>query len=236
MVAKKEWDLKGNLVHDENLELTVVRSKKRVKIKYTDRGDTGIRNNGMTVEYQGTEKLKVQLGSVSGFGFIAHAAAGALIGDSMSIFDARALEGEIFTINRSGFGFLGLVLGLGLESAKTSAEGGFSLVTPGTCQVRYRPHLSGDRKVLLQPTDSIFELEEKLGTLAYIIWQENLTQFNSFRDVFVRQKPMEVSIPKSFYETEFQFSTITHLPERFQLFQQGRRLGDYHFTEVQAVN
>jgi hypothetical protein len=234
-LVKKEWDPQGGLLHDDQIEITVARTKKYVQLKYLNSGDSGVRNNGMKVEYSGTEKLKVKLGSANVLGFLKHSAASALIGDSISIFDSQALDGEIFTINRTGFDFLALILSKNLESAKTSSEGGFKLVTPGTCQVRYLPHISGKKTVSLQPADSIFDLEEKLGTLGYIILQENKDQFGSLRDVFVRQKPVQISVPASFYEVQFDLNAETDLLDRFQIFQAGQKIGDYQFSDVKKL-
>ena len=235
-LAKKEWNLQGGLLHDDQIEMSVSRSPVRVQLTYLNRGDTGIRNNGMRVEYDGSEKLKIKLGSTNVLGFLAHSAASAVIGDSMSIFDARALEDEIFTINRSGFDFLALVLGKHLDSTKTSTQGGLTLTATGTCRVKYAPHLTGHTEVTLQPSDSVFEWEEKLGTLAYIIWQENREKFGSMRDLLIRQKPVTISIPKGFYDTTFDFNPVTHLPDHFSLYQQGKLIGDYHFNDVQKLN
>ncbi len=235
VLLKKEWDIQGRELHDEKIEVTVSRSKNRVQMKYMNSGATGIRNNGMKVEYSGSEKLKIKLGSTNVLGFFANSAASALIGDSMSIFDARALEGEVFTINRTGFDFLAWILSKSLESVKSSSEGGFSLGAPGTCKVKYIPHLSGKTQVTLQPSDSIFELEHQLGTLAYIIFQENRDQFDSLRDVFVRKKPVKISVPKSFYEVHFEFNATTSLLDHFQIFQEGHVIGDYYFSSVKAL-
>jgi hypothetical protein len=235
LLNKKEWDPKGNLLHDDQVELTVSRSKKRVQLKYLNRGDSGVRNNGMKVEYNGTEKLKIELGSTNVLGFFMHSAASAIIGDSLSIFDSQVLDGEIFTINRTGFDFLASVLRMGLKETQGTPDGGFNLVKPGTCRVQYSPHFIGKTPVTVQPKDSIFELEERFGVLAYIIYQENRDQFSSFRDLFVREKPMKISIPKSFYETEFEFNLTTHLPEDFQMYQGRQKIGDYRFMNIKSL-
>ncbi len=234
-ILKREWDLKGDLVHDEKLEAIVSRPKRLVQLKYMNSGATGIRNNGMTVTYTGVEKLKIELGSVRGFGFIAHGAAAAVIGDSMSMFDSMVLEDEIFTINRTGFDFLSMILGKGIEAARTSTEGGFSIKTPGTCEIKYSPHIQGQVQVTLQPSESLFDLEEKYGTMAYILFQENRSKFDSLRELFVRKKPVEISIPKSFYETHMKFNPTTFLLDEFQMFQNGRRIADYVFSELKPL-
>lgn len=235
VIAKKEWDLKGGLVHDEKLQATISRPKNYVQLKYLNSGDTGIRNNGMKVEYNGSETLKIKLGSTNFLGFFAHTAASAVIGDSMNMFDSKALEDEIFTINRTGFDFLAMILDKGLHSVKGSADGGFSLVEPGTCHLKYLPHHTGKWEVNIQPTDSIFDLEEKYATVAYIIFQSNKTQFSSLRDVFVRKKPMKVSIPIGFFETDVVFNPTNHLADQFRIYQDGRLIGEYHFTEFKSL-
>jgi hypothetical protein len=234
VLEKKEWDLEGELLHDEKIQLTFEKPKK-ITLKYLNEGNTGIRNNGMTLRYVSGETVSIQLGETRGLGFLVNGPASLAIGDSLSIFDSRVLENEIFIINRSGFDLLAHTLKAYLPSLNQTETGGLQL-TGSPCQLEYFPHLPGEVAISLEPQDSIEQIEEKFGTLGYFIYQRNRDQLDSIRDLYVREKKMTLQIPKSFPRFQITLGKKTQLPEHIVFFLNDKKVGQYHFEYLKVVD
>ncbi|MCM2282150.1 MAG: hypothetical protein NDI61_09925 [Bdellovibrionaceae bacterium] len=209
------------------------RGDRWIQLKYLDRGKTGVRNNGMTVTFDGTESLKIEWGSSTGLGFLVNGPAQWMSGNSVSIFSSRVVDEEIFTVNRAGFGFLAAALKRHLPSLKAS-ELGRLRVQPGTCQLEYRTQSDKFDSVEITGRDSVFQIEEKFGTLAYLIYRNHSDKFSKLSDVFKAQRATRVRVPREFASFDLVLDQKTDLPSRFVLYWKSDVVGDYQFSEIRT--
>jgi len=233
---KREFDLKGKTLHEEKIALTFKKDDEKpgqVTFEYLNQGTTGIRNNGMTVKYREGEQVELKLGKAKGLGAVVNGVASLAVNDRMSLFDPQMLQDEVFTLNRAGFDFLAFALRKHLPTLKTASKGGIRKVGDG-CALKYEPHLDGEETVVLQPGQSIREIEERYVTLAYLIYQNNRDQFKSFQEVFTRTKPVTVKIPRGFMEFDLTLQESTKLPDEFNLFFRGKQIGAYGFGDTKV--
>jgi hypothetical protein len=86
----------------------------------------------------------------------------------------------------------------------------------------------------VEPNDSIFDLEERYGTLAYAIFLNN-PHFHSFRNLFVRKNKTTIKIPYSFLSFELSLDMTTKLPKKFTLYHGGKMIVDYEFSDTQVI-
>lgn len=229
VMTKREYS-KGKIINDEMIGLTEIKPSKII-FEYLNRGSTGIKNNGMTVSYSGTEKLSLELGKTHGLGFLANGAASIVLGKSIDLTGKRTLDGEIFTINRAGFGYLAKALQYHLPDLKTTKMGGLTLDGPD-CSLRYSADKQTLQNVDITPESNLFDLEEKHGTLAYMLFWENRDHFNSFFDLFHRKSSMEIRIPEWFFDFHLTIDTKTNLPVEFILYIDQTKAGEYLFTKT----
>jgi len=231
-VTKKEWNEKGEVSRNEKMEITNKKNN-QIRIKYIDEGSTGIRNNGMTVTYSGGQEAEITLGEANFFGSFARNAAALIIGDKMNILHPKMIEDEILTLNRAGFDFLSQLIKRHLPYAREAKTGGVTLADGKACQVRYKPYAEGSDAVTLEPSQSIFDLEEKYGTLAYFIYRSNRAQFDSFADLFDRKKSVTISIPRGFSELDLDLDPVNYLPTKMVLKFNSKDVGSYSFENTE---
>jgi hypothetical protein len=237
-LIKNEWNEKGKALHSEKIGLTFSKPHE-VEFKYLNEGNTGIRNNGMTVAYKNGDEVSIRLGSTAGLGFLVKGVASLIVGDHTSLYDSKVLEDEIFTLNRAGFDFLAFALDKHLPAIKTSEKGGVKMINgekaDAGCTIKYTPEVEGEEIVDLKPEDSVRAIEEKYGTLAYLIYRKNTDEFDSLRDLFVRDKETKIHVPKSFMEFDLTLDPVTKLPTHFVLYNDGKKIGDYGFQDTQLT-
>ncbi len=199
------------------------------RVTYLTQGSTGIKNNGMIAEYDGSNLLKVKLGKSSGLGFLVNIPASLVVGNTLPIDGTHAMEDEYFTLNRAGLIPLAAILRTQLPSLKTTTQGGVT-VNPGTCKVHYTKHSNEIVSRTLQSKDSIFDLENEFGTLAFLILQFNKGQFSDLYDLFHRKKTHEIKIPKWFFDFDLEFDSATHLPTEIVFYLNSRALARYGYA------
>lgn len=236
-MIKREFGLGGDLLHDEKIGLEFEKPR-RVVFRYLNEGITGIRNNGMTVGYTSGEEVEVKLGKPEGLGLFVNGVASLAVGGRMSLFDSKVLDDEVFTLNRAGFDYLAYALGKHLPTLRTSELGGISFAgeqNPSEpCRVRYVPHLSGEETIDLRPGESVFPVEERFATLAYVIYFRNRDKLASFRDLFVRKEPLKLKVPRAFTEFDMEIDRKTKLPLRFVMRFDGKVAGEYDFQDTES--
>ena len=232
VMHKVEYGDKKRIIHDETVEVVSKKLQRFVSYTYLNEGSTGIRNNGMRLEYNGDSKLKINFGNAHGLGNLVHGPAVALIGDHIQIDHELVLEDELFTINRAGFGVLASIIRKNLNALKKSEKGGVQSITPGSCSLRYTKHTDESEEITISPTDSIFDLEDRMGTFAYMIFFENRFELARIYNLFHRKEPMKLTVPHWFLDFEVDFDKTTKMPTRFTLYRDGEKLGDYRFTDT----
>lgn len=236
ILQKKEWKINGDLVHDEKIEVSF-KKPSSLKLKYLNEGSSGIRNNGMTVEYEGGKTVKIHLGKPKLFGALSHGVASLIVGGDLSLFDPKVLDDEIFTVNHGGFGYL--VEAMKKVGAEIKSNPEFRFVgemTPDQCSVEYPLQSKTNVFLDLKPEDSIFKIEEANRTLAYFIYDANRDQFSSFRDLFVRSKPMRVRFPDQQVTLNLVLNRKTRLPEKISLRQNDSLIAEYQYREFAIEN
>ncbi len=244
-LIKKDWNISGKLVHDEKVELTFEKASNGKPAKthfvYINKGSSGIRNNGMTVDYEGGNEVKIKFGKPDAVGFLFNGVASLVTGEKKKLTDPELLEDEIMTFNRAGFGMSALIFEkLITELSKPHTKGGVRVVGTGKdadpCHFKYTPHLDGYEWVTLKPTDSVFALEEKYGILAYAIYRANTDQFSEFRDLFVRAHTIKIKIPKSPSAFEAAINPNTFLPTLFRATEEnGQVRCEYQFEDTEIL-
>ena len=231
ILQKKEWRTNGSLVHDEKLEISFQKPH-HLKLKYLNEGSSGIRNNGMTVEYRGGKTVKINLGKPKFFGALSNGVASLVVGDELSLFDPKVLDDEIFTINHGGFGYLvGAIKKVGAELKSNPEFKVIGSVTPEHCTVEYPLQSKSNTFFDLKPEDSIFRIEEDHRILAYFLYDANRDQFSSFTDLFVRTKPMRIRFPDQKVDLTLVLNRKTQLPEKIALKQDQNLIAEYQYSD-----
>lgn len=230
-MQKQEFDSNGRLRRDELIEVIDTKPN-HITYTFRNEGNTGVRNNGMRLEYTGSGNLGLKLGEARGLGFLVHGPASVTLGSSISITAEQVVEDEIFTINRAAFRYLATALQFHLAALKNSEIGGVNS-REGKCRIHYSRHAEGLTAVKLLPADSIFALEERHGTLAYLIFHYNKEVFGRFYNLFHRKSEITVQIPTWFFDFDLDLAPDTNLPERFVLYIDGKKLGEYGFSRTE---
>lgn len=216
-----------------NEEIIELKHKKpnETTFKFLNEGNTGIRNNGMTVQYTGGDKLKVALGEARGLGFFINGPAQKMVSGGVSLTDSKVLENEVFTINRAGFGYLADSIQRRLARMNESFNQALTL-RGDDCSISYRKHTDEVHTVTLKPKDSVFKLEERFATLAYQIFRNNPSQFSSFEDLFSRDGDVEIRVPEYFLDFDLDLDPETNLPSRLAIYIDGRIAQELFFEDV----
>lgn len=213
----------------ENLEITE-RAKTEIDLKFVDKGKSGIRNNGMTVHYKSGDEVEIELGKSRGFGFLLNGLAETFAKKKMKLYSADVIERQIFTVNRAGFGYLARLIQMRLPEFEKGALGQLSNEGAG-CHVQFKHDPKLDETIELDPQRAIPEIEQKYGTLAYLIYKMNRDLFPKFESLFERKKPMTIQISPAFADFNLDLDAA-HLPTKFELFFGGQILGRYEFSET----
>lgn len=212
------------------------RKPNELVFQFVNRGISGIRNNGMKVEYRGGAQLKVKLGQPAGlFAALAQVPLEALLGEGLSLTNPKVLEGEIFTLNRAGFGYLAEAMKSRLAKGSDPAASGLSLRSR-SCAISYRKHTDEAHRVVLKPSDSVFELEERFATLSYLIFKYNPSSFSRFEDLFAREKVADITVPEWFFDFDLDLNPATDLPSRFAIYIDGKMAEEIFFDDVKEVH
>lgn len=214
----------------QNLEI-VSASDRDVRLTYLDKGQTGIKNNGMTVTYNGSDLLEIKLGKARGLGVLLNGPAKLIAGNSIFLFDPSVVDEEVFTVNRAGFRYLAKVLAKKMDSVSIEdiELRGF---TDKLCELSYRPRREESAVVLLKKSETIFDLEERYSTLAYLIFQANRDKFNRLSSLFKRDRDIEIRVPRSLPWFDLTIENASHLPTEFTLYSQQKRIGRYRFSSI----
>lgn len=209
----------------------VARGEKYIQLKYMSRGSTGIRNNGMVVTFDGSDRLRVKLGSARNLGFFVNLPAKMFTGDTIAITDPAVVDDEIFTVNRAGFGYLARLLRRNWSAIRQGVMGNIK-VAPGTCNIEYRAHL--DRLVTIEQREreSIFEFEEKHGSIAYILYLLNSGKQERFSSFLNSSKRRMLRVPIDVASFDLSLDPVSHLPSKFVLFWEDIKIGEYLFTDT----
>ena len=236
ILQKKEWKTNGDLVHHEKIEVSF-KKPSSLQLKYLNEGSSGIRNNGMTVEYNGGKTVKINLGKPKFFGALSNGVASLIVGGDLSLFDPKVLDDEIFTVNHGGFGYL--VEAMKKVGSEIKSNPDFKFVgnlTLDQCTVEYPLQSKTNAFLDLKPEDSIFKIEEANRTLAYFIYDANRDQFSSFTDLFVRNKPMRVRFPHQQVTLTLILNRKTRLPEKITLRQNDSLIAEYQYSDFTVQN
>ncbi len=180
-------------------------------VTFLDEGQTGIKNNGMKVTFDGSPYLGIQLGKPKYLGRIPHAVAQVVVGEKLRITSPYVLDGEYFTVNRAGYFPLQRVLNTQLPSLETAREGGITSLEG--CNLRYQQHTKEISKETVTEKNSIFNIEDQFGTLAFFLLEANKDRFKNLTELFERAEGKEISVPKWFFDFELTFDPMTHLPK-----------------------
>lgn len=226
-ISKKEL-FDGKWIEDSvHLEVAGPNS---IKYTFIKPGSTGIRNNGMQLIYDGSDILKIIWGEASGFGVLAKRAAKAVTGDTLPMTGDTALKGELFTLNRAGFGHLAHSLHYHLPSIKLAKTGG---ITGENCNLKYTPPAVSYLTVPLAKDGRIQELEERYGVFALHIRQVNSEKFKDLDALFNRKKDVELQVPDFLLPFEMRLNSDS-LPEHLSIYMEGEKVGEYDFDEIKS--
>ncbi len=180
-------------------------------VTFLDEGQTGIKNNGMKVTFDGSPYLGIQLGKPKYLGRIPHAVAQVVVGEKLRITSPYVLDGEYFTVNRAGYFPLQRILNTQLPSLETAQEGG--ITSMDGCNLRYQKHTKEMSKVTVTEQNSLFNIEDQFGTLAFFLLEANQDRFKNLTELFERAEGKEISVPKWFFDFDLSFDPVTHLPK-----------------------
>ena len=220
---------------DDHVEITQDRTG-ATRISYLNKNSTGIKANGMEIDYDGrSDKMKVTFGQSYGFGSIVNGLAGIIVGKQIALNSKDALDKEIFTINRAGFLFLYETMKKNLEQIRKAEHGGVKLEKENTCDLAYEPHVSGFLEEVIAPTLPVSQIENKYGVVAFMIQRANQSEFSDLYHFYNRSKSFKIKIPGSFYPFQFRLNTKTHLPEMLSLKENGRTIAKYEFLKVDIL-
>lgn len=228
-MAKKEYIV--DPPNDELVQLIATGPRHHVYM-YINEGRTGLKNNGMTLTYNGTDVYDLVFGEAKGFAVFRNRAARALYGNKLKANDEHALTGEIFTLNRAGFYFLARIVKQHLKDMQRSTVGGVTKAGEN-CHLRYKPHSTTFNKVLLKKDESITTLEEEYGVLAYQLHLANPEIFKNLYAVFNRKEDVEILVPNFLIEFEVWLNPKTNLPDKFVIYDKDKTLGEYTFSNTQ---
>ncbi len=204
----------------------------QIKYKFVADGSTGIKNNGMTLIYNGTETLNIIWGEPTFLGAIANKAAKAVTGDTLQLLDSKTLKGEIFTLNRAGYRHLAACLKYHLPALKAADAGG--LKTEKGCKLKHTPPHVEYATVNLSPGVRIQDLEEKYGTFGYHIREVNAEKFPTLEALFKHTGEQEIRVPLFFLPFELDIDPETGFPSRLVIYLEGQKIGEYEFTQVKG--
>jgi len=225
---------KKELYEEEWLEEKVGLKAEGVKsVEYTflAKGTTGIKNNGMQLTYDGSDTLKIKWGEATGFGVLASQAAQAVTGDTLPLTGETTLKGELFTLNRAGLYHIAECMKSHLPQLKAATTGGLHVT--GNCHLKYTPPALKYVQVKLKPADRVQDLEERFGTYAYMIRQANAELFPDMNALFNRTAEVEVRVPEFLMPFEMVIGAAD-LPEKFVIYAEGQKLGEYSFSEIRT--
>jgi hypothetical protein len=199
-------------------------------IRYTflKDGSTGIKNNGMQLIYDGSDILKIIWGKATGFGVLANKAAKAVTGESIPLTGDTALKGELFTLNRAGYHHIAHSLRYHLPSIKLAKNGG---ITGEGCEIKYTPPHVSYIDVKLAKDGRIQDLEDKYGVYAFHVLQANSDKFKNLFALFNRKADFDLRVPDFLLPFEMKLNA-DHLPERFSIYIEGEKRGEYVFDEI----
>ena len=209
-------------------------SKKEIILKFLDEAYSGIKNNGMTIRYDSTALLKIKFGHSAGLGFLMNGAARLFAAKEIALTDSQALKGEVFTVNRAGLSYLAATLKKNLLQFQNGELGDLTLIE-APCKVRYKLHEAPVQIVDLKVGDSIFDIEEKFSTLAFILFKENEDQFKQFDLLFNRKKEIKMKISAGFTPFEIDIDPVKKMPTRFVLFLKDKIIGEYKFSDIESL-
>lgn len=201
-----------------------------IKYKFLKPGSTGIKNNGMQLIYDGSDVLQIVWGTASGFGVLANKAARAVTGTTLPLTGDTALKGELFTLNRAGFGHMAHSLRYHLPAIKLAKTGG---VVGDNCEVKYTPPDVSYLTVSLPASGRIQDIEEKYGVFAMHVLQANSAEFKNLKELFNRKKDVELRVPDFLMPFEMKLNA-DGLPEKFVIYIEGEKVGEYSFESIQT--
>lgn len=227
IINKKEWE-KNKLRTEQKISVEHTKPS-ATKITFLNQGNTGIKNNGMVIEYHGKDSMKVQLGSTRGLGFLAKGAAQLAVGDEISLIDSQALDDEYFTVNRVPFTHLTRMLKKNMESLKNAKDGGLALYGEG-CKIRYTKHTDTVIEKTITSQYTIFSAEEEYGTLAFLLLPINRDQFSDLFDLLNHSKGKKIKIPLWYPEMEIELDAKNKLPSRLAFYAEGKPLAEYTYS------
>lgn len=203
-----------------------------IKYKFVADGSTGIKNNGMTLVYNGTETLSVIWGEPTFLGALANKAAKSVVGDTLPLADEMTLKGEIFTLNRAGYRHMAAALKYHMPSLKEAKQGG--LKTDGGCKIKHTPPTLDYITIKLKDGMKIQDIEDKYGTFAYHIRVANSEKFPTLLELFKHKGEHEIRIPQFFPAFELNINSETGFPEKLVIYHDGQKIADYDFSKVKS--
>ena len=228
ILTKKEYASGADLRNDELID--VYQSRYATKMTYRNEGSTGIRNNGMIVDYDGSPKIRVTLGSAKGLGTIVNLGATAVIGQGIRFDDSAILQGEYFTVNRAGFFPLATMLKTQLPSLSEDDNKNRGLqIRSRPCNLKYERHTDKFTVIKLPAEKPISEVEDQYGTLAFFIQQNNLALFPNLHDLFVRSRETSIRVPQWFLDFDLDLDENTYLPSRLDFYYRSKLLATYSY-------
>jgi hypothetical protein len=200
-------------------------------LEFLNHGHSGIKNNGMTVQYDGTPELNIKLGKATGFSTLVRPLVSAVAGKKMGLTDSEVITEEIFTVNQAGFAFLAKILEMHLLNGSLDAAD-LSNSKKGICEVSYRPKKTSFTEMNLKSTDDIFDVEERFGQLSYFIFLTNEKLVLKYHKLFDRTEKWTLKIPDQLPAFDLTLDSQTLLPTNFSLYHSGRKVGVYQFSET----
>lgn len=240
-ISRKEYRL-GRLQVANEIDIIQSRVPRTTELKFVDEGSTGIKNNGMRSLWRGGDTLEIILGKPTGLGFVAHAAASALLSGPISLRSPKLLDGEHFTINHAGLfaaaeilvHHRARVIDEPLKTGKTvfRALAPIDPKRPGVCQLAYEPDPSDQVERVLKPDDDIFAIEREFGTLAYALVAANPDVFSDLNQVFNRRETVRIQIPRGFMGLELSLDDTLATEFRLKLSSRGKLVADYYYTKI----
>lgn len=203
-----------------------------IRFTFLKEGSSGVKNNGMQLIYSGTPNLDIVWGAAKGLGVFKNRAARAVAGSSIPIADRTTLKGEFFTLNRAGYHHIAKILRHHWEAMKGAKTGG--LVGGPDCRLKYTAASNASTDVHLQPSDSVFDLEDRYGNYAFFIRYVNRDQFRDLNELFHRKKEVDIRIPQYLVPFEVDLDPETHLPTRFRIDLDDQKAAEYTFTHIKS--
>lgn len=202
-------------------------------LEFINQGSTGIKNNGMKLSYNVNDNfISIKYGKSFGLGVFASPFIKILGKTKTHLYDADVVDKQIFTLNRAGLSFLYKVLENKFIRLKNEEIGKFDeTISPEKCSYEFRKKHKEPITETVSKDNTLTQIEEKYGTLAYLLYLENSKEIKTFHE-FLGSENIKIFVTDHFTNFNLVIDNVTKLPLEFTLFHNDDVIGKYQFEDI----